>query len=663
MKASKTLLLFSLLVSCIGDEGLEIMNIYDCSILFFLDELSLEEGSRGTPITSVTQMSSVGVFATLSEGEYASSEDRSAIMYNVELQRSGETWSYSPTQQWSNREGEYTSFFAYAPYVEEGVASESGVELLAGDGDGTPPSIRYTMPLQCEDQPDLMVAMPCFDMVRQTGCVELLFHHALAALSFSVEGAEELEVLSIEVRGFIAEATLSLSESKVTWGDYGEVVDRSYYPTKDDYLMAIPQSTDGVVISVVVEDCDEQSEREYTLSGGGEWCEGFLYNYIIDLDEDELTYSFEEVANCYMLDPTSYNTFYIPIDERVNDFWSNYSGVGSHLLSDYLIDSSSDWAVTTLWCDLLDAETEQYLSITKASAAEMSRLDSSAEAMLKVKISSESVAGNILVGVTKQIDNTTTILWSWHLWVTNYAPSQHSYAPTTESGAYAVTGGEIHRYSDSEWCSGGTYEGKFIMDRNIGALTSGESSTTTGALYYQWGRKDPLLATTTCRTTTSSTASFAETVMNPTTFYCEANDYSSYGWCNESNFVTTDARRYLWCDINALNPLVDGVTPQKEKSIFDPSPAGWRLPLSSIFDSTYVSFSSGWYDSIAYYPYLGRLNYGDGDLESFGSGLFMWFANPDDDSYYSYMLYVTSYFGVCWTLNRANGMAVRCIEE
>ncbi|MCQ2184885.1 MAG: DUF4906 domain-containing protein [Bacteroidales bacterium] len=86
-----------------------------------------------------------------------------------------------------------------------------------------------------------------------------------------------------------------------------------------------------------------------------------------------------------------------------------------------------------------------------------SRDESLGDDLLTVKTAAE---GNALVAVR---DASGNILWSWHIWVTDYDPEE--------------------TYLD--------YNNTIWMDRSLGALNSARDKSRTEGWLYQWGRKDP----------------------------------------------------------------------------------------------------------------------------------------------------------------------------
>lgn len=133
--------------------------------------------------------------------------------------------------------------------------------------------------------------------------------------------------------------------------------------------------------------------------------------------------------------------------------------------------------------------------------------------------------------------NGETIVWSWHIWMTD-APAEQ------------------------------TFPKSVMMDRNLGALNNTPGTAGAFGLLYQWGRKDPFLAagdmekhqaasTITWPAKVSSddnigTVEYA--VKNPTTFIKKRSA--------DKNWLITDDSG-LW---------------DEDKTIYDPCPAGWSVP-------------------------------------------------------------------------------------
>ena len=152
-------------------------------------------------------------------------------------------------------------------------------------------------------------------------------------------------------------------------------------------------------------------------------------------------------------------------------------------------------------------------------------------------ISDDAVPGNALIAAK---NSSGTIIWSWHIWVADFDPFQTQ-----------------HQYNN----------GAVFMDRNLGAVVNtpdfndleGTWASAYGVI-YQWGRKDPMVRTTMTSDRYSSFNSIDEANANPTTF----------------------AAYTPW-----VSPGVSGLW-QTEKTMYDPCPAGWKVP-------SYEEINGMWY--------------------------------------------------------------------
>ena len=162
--------------------------------------------------------------------------------------------------------------------------------------------------------------------------------------------------------------------------------------------------------------------------------------------------------------------------------------------------------------------------------------------------------GNAVVAVKSG----SNILWSWHIWVTDY------------DGTATVT-------------LNNTVRDYVYMDRALGATSSTEDDPNACGLYYQWGRKDPFprvredwggqrtvysatgATVSISASSVSSESNFTNSVRNPASFY--ANTYADpYDWFTRSSTQEDN----LWGGANKNTP--------SPKTVFDPCPEGWRVP-------------------------------------------------------------------------------------
>ena len=172
--------------------------------------------------------------------------------------------------------------------------------------------------------------------------------------------------------------------------------------------------------------------------------------------------------------------------------------------------------------------------------------------------------GNALIAAKNSEDK---IIWSWHIWIP---------ATTIETNTYGI-------YSHA------------LMDRYLGALVAATTSSVpveSFGLHYEWGRKDPFLGAKAIEGSDFATRSgtglsvgyemnVAQTIANPATYavYTEADSWGCW---------LTPKDPTLWKDA--------------EKTIYDPCPAGYRVPKydsKQPLHSSDLSAQTGWSDVAA----------------------------------------------------------------
>ena len=197
-----------------------------------------------------------------------------------------------------------------------------------------------------------------------------------------------------------------------------------------------------------------------------------------------------------------------------------------------------------------------------------------------VYVETGEVAGNAVVAV---VDAAGVILWSWHLWVVDYAPEETLYT-TDANGAGTV------------W--------KF-MDRNLGA-TSEEKGTfdKNAGLIYQWGRKDPFPSATTftiqkedysyeqdgepvlydiennalpkISSRAAANGTIALGIANPDVFYKVTSYNTGEKDEYDQDIYENVPRSKDWSDTSD-DDAWGGVS--QKKSVYDPCPAGYKVPV------------------------------------------------------------------------------------
>lgn len=211
------------------------------------------------------------------------------------------------------------------------------------------------------------------------------------------------------------------------------------------------------------------------------------------------------------------------------------------------------------------------------------------------------------------------------------------------------------------------------MDRNLGATSATPGDVGALGLLYQWGRKDPFLGSSSIniRTLAKSTGTWPSAVASSS-----STGTVDYATSHPTTFVTGVALAYNdWCYSSHDNSL--WTTSDKAKSIYDPCPAGWRVPdggsngvwsKAGFADKTYDSTNEGMSFSISspsttWYPASGYRRYDDGSLINVGIYGYYWSASPDSYSSYYLRFNDTSLVRLSYDIARAHGQAVRCVKE
>lgn len=273
-----------------------------------------------------------------------------------------------------------------------------------------------------------------------------------------------------------------------------------------------------------------------------------------------------EKTNCYILPPGG-KTVVIPVEATVNafrKFYPNHPAVGS-----------GDYIPTILWSDVTrdgaptSGTVAEHFIKAGDSAVQFLSYDRTNKS---IRVTSGLKQGNVLVGLLSSDDG--TILWSWHIWVTNYDPNV---------GSTSITSGMT------------------VMNRSLGALSDDPGSKDVLGLMYQYGRKDPFAGDrTSCNVWRINGSSYTHatnhvvvpgykvdisySVQHAMTFFCTAGEWD---WCEWD----TEHAGFRWMPAHG-----------ELKSLDDPCPAGWRAPTNAYFDpmendefySDYFNFYSVW---------------------------------------------------------------------
>lgn len=208
---------------------------------------------------------------------------------------------------------------------------------------------------------------------------------------------------------------------------------------------------------------------------------------------------------------------------------------------------------------------------------------------------------NAVVAVRDAQDN---IMWSWHIWVT-----EHKINETIDYQAYELAS---TTYSIMP-CNLGWVDGKMVFynPRELDFVFTQDKTGTQkpmkltqagakldyrdiGSTYYQWGRKDPIVALKNRNETgvedyrpmetpeekyqynvNPGGVTMATAIQNPNIYYVQPTDGSNY-WLSTNSFTVK-----LWDgdtrDDGELNEI------SSTKTVYDPSPRGFKVPFPRVF--------------------------------------------------------------------------------
>ena len=200
--------------------------------------------TRGMPVTSNADIPDMGVFGyytgngTTNNWAAHGATAQPGFMNNVQINHTGGIWSYDDPVNWPQAADANVSFFAYSPYA----TAANGITMNASTGI---PSITYTVPTNCSDQPDLMVSALLKDRNRinnGSSPVNFEMRHALTCIGFKASGNGE-RITKITAKGVKISGVLTVAEDGTPSWDTSAAGSGNFEATVDDgiYLGALAQ--------------------------------------------------------------------------------------------------------------------------------------------------------------------------------------------------------------------------------------------------------------------------------------------------------------------------------------------------------------------------------------------------------------------------------------
>lgn len=195
-------------------------------------------------------------------------------------------------------------------------------------------------------------------------------------------------------------------------------------------------------------------------------------------------------------------------------------------------------------------------------------------------------------------DASNNIMWSWHIWVTERnVNATHDVEGWNESTHYYlmpcnlgwIDGKQVY-YNQRNFAFTFTQNGTGTV-RTLNVVQKGDhfDYKDAGSTYYQWGRKDPMVALKNRElhdkddyrlhevgqdgygyNTSAKHVTLGEAIQHPNVFYTTTSTY--YCWLSTPIYN-------LWNTNSPENPNITNPT----KTLYDPSPRGFKIPPSKAF--------------------------------------------------------------------------------
>lgn len=426
-------------------------------------------------------------------------------------------------------------------------------------------------------------------------------------------------------------------------------------------------------------------------------------------------------ANCYVINAPGRYSLPLVYGNAIEDGGTNASAYTSQASGEYVLKSfvnHLDAAITDPYiynnagCTPLDAvlvwQDEENLVTNVRLAEDGHRLIFDVpQATIK--------QGNAIVAVR---DADSRIMWSWHIWVTDYELGSDVRTVTNYQGiAYKMMPVNIG------WCDGETtiYDARSVKVRFTQAETGAMQVITLtqpshtvvnsgNQPYFQFGRKDPMLpgirnasGSTVDKGCYSDGYAFDKSGKGKVAIGLSIQDphvFFNYGGVVPRNWCSTTYYN-LWSADNTVTTANDNAV---VKTIYDPSPVGYHLPSSNVFtgftyngdtasgsssfgtrfNSPYTS-TTDFTDNFGWELYCNKMT-GEGSYDTAGGTVFVPASGSRDSStgtvssvgsigfYWSAGPYLTSSggFGLLFSLSsiypldagsRSYGLPVRPVRE
>jgi len=379
----------------------------------------------------------------------------------------------------------------------------------------------------------------------------------------------------------------------------------------------------------------------------------------------------EETANCYLISAPGHYCIPLVYGNAIKNGTTNSHAYQTSVSGTYVLqhfkdyvnqDITDPWITQSNWGATAPDGAKLVWADESGLVTNLGLTGSGTNAFVQFEVPANKIKnGNAVIAVTKF----GTVVWSWHLWFihddalntvtcTNF--QGHKYKFTQETLGWKYTAWSVSTYSaprkvrvkvEQTVANGGVKQSAYItITQNPGNARQGYSTL------YQFGRKDAFPGTNTLAegsfsVENSSGYSLQNTIQHPDIFYTSNSGYYYFYFKN------------LWSADNTSegfndNPVV--------KTVYDPCPAGFKMPASNAFTGFTTNgqnngpknVSGAWDygfnfnnkisspDATVYFPASGQRLPDNGSLNEVGSYGFYWLAVQS--SFGPYFLYLAQWY-------------------
>lgn len=414
----------------------------------------------------------------------------------------------------------------------------------------------------------------------------------------------------------------------------------------------------------------------------------------------------QNTANCYVVSAPGYYCFPLVYGNAIKNGTTNTSAytsnkTGSNILKTFINHTgnpiTSPYIKENSGCvpakaELLWQDAPGLISNVQYNNSQM-QLFVNPENYISFQVNALTIRqGNAVIAIKDAGDN---VLWSWHIWVTDENIGQTIEVTNHQSQKYKFMPVNLG------WCDGRT---ETYAERSCKVkFTAGDASKeviikqvsasiTTGGNhpYYQWGRKDPFLPsnglantnkiwydkdgnahTESPQTENLSTgiACIKNYILKPDVMHSQYSGDNTY-----ANLWSADNNVYTANDENVI------------KTIYDPSPVGFKLPPSNAFtgftttgnytnntsqiNGEWDSSLKGWNfytdsskNKTIFFPASGYRHYSGGGASDVGRYGYCWSAVPYFQNYGRCLGFNSSVVNPLNNNERAGGFGLRSSQE